>query len=82
MAEQITVTIPRGHKSELDAKLEIEPEIKAPIALGDTLGRLLVELDGEVIVDQKIVALADVDEGGIFKRLLDWIKLFFIGLFS
>lgn len=82
VAEQITVTIPRGHKSELDAKLEIEPEIKAPIALGDTLGRLLVELDGEVIVDQKIVALADVDEGGIFKRLLDWIKLFFIGLFS
>lgn len=82
VAEQITVTIPRGHTSELDAKLEINPVIEAPIALGETLGRLLVELDGEVIVDQEIVALADVEQGGIFKRLWDWIKLFFIGLFS
>lgn len=82
VANDIVVTIPRGHKSELEASLSIEPTVKAPIALGDKLGRLLVTLDGEAIVDQDIVALADVQEGGFFKRIWDLIKLFFIGLFS
>jgi len=82
LAERVIVTIPRGHKSQLKAQLQIDPTIKAPIALGDSLGRLTVELDGEVIVDQSIVALQDIPEGGFFKRIWDMIKLFFIGLFS
>lgn len=82
LAEAVTVTIPRGHKSELVATLEIDPTIKAPVALGDKLGRLLVTLDGKTLVDQSVVALQDVDQGGLFKRIWDWIKLFFLGLFS
>jgi D-alanyl-D-alanine carboxypeptidase (penicillin-binding protein 5/6) len=82
LANDVIVTIPRGHKSNLDAKIEIEPTIKAPVAVGDAFGRLVVKLDGEIIVDEKLVALADVPEGGFFKRLWDLIKLFFIGLFS
>jgi D-alanyl-D-alanine carboxypeptidase (penicillin-binding protein 5/6) len=82
LAEAVTVTIPRGHKSELVATLEIDPTIKAPVALGDKLGRLLVTLDGKTLVDQSVVALQDVDQGGFFKRIWDWIKLFFLGLFS
>lgn len=82
LAEAVTVTIPRGHKSELVATLEIDPTIKAPVSLGDKLGRLLVTLDGDVLVDQSIVALQDVDQGGLFKRIWDWIKLFFLGLFG
>ena len=82
LAEAVTVTIPRGHKSELVATLEIDPIVKAPVALGDKLGRLLVTLDGKTLVDQNVVALQDVDQGGLFKRIWDWIKLFFLGLFS
>lgn len=82
LAEQVVVTIPRGHKTELKAQLEIDPTIKAPLFLGDRLGRLLVELDGETVVDEQIVALQDVPEGGFFKRIWDMIKLFFTGLFS
>jgi len=41
-----------------------------------------VTLDGKVVVDQAIVALADVEQGSFFKRIWDMIKLFFIGLFS
>jgi len=50
--------------------------------VGQEYGRLLVSLDGKVIVDEALVALEPVPEGGFFKRLLDMIKLFFIGLFS
>jgi len=82
VAKDVVVTIPRGHKSELDAQIELDPVIKAPVETGQKFGRLVVELDGETIVDEPLVALDAVPEGGFFKRLWDMIKLFFIGLFS
>lgn len=82
LAKGVTVTIPRGHEGELDAQLQIDPVIKAPASLGDEFGRLVVKLEDKVLVDEPLVALANVEEGGFFKRIWDWIKLFFIGLFS
>mgnify|MGYP000128951126 CR=1 FL=1 len=82
LAKDVVVTIPRGHKSELKAELKIDPVIKAPIEVGQEYGRLVVSLNEKVIVDESLVALEPVPEGGLFKRLWDFIKLFFIGLFA
>lgn len=82
VADNIIVTIPRGHKSELDAELIVDPVIKAPVKVGEEYGRLVVKLNDKVVVDHALVALDEVPEGGFFKRLWDWIKLFFIGLFA
>jgi len=82
VAKDIVVTIPKGAKSDLNARLDIDPVIEAPVSLGQEFGRLVVELGGEVIVDEPLVALTEVQEGGFFKRLWHWIQLFFIGLFS
>lgn len=82
VADPVVVTIPRGHKSELQAQMDLEPVIKAPILVGDELGRLVVKLDDKVVVDEALVALNPIEEGGFFKRLWDWIKLFFLSLFA
>lgn len=82
VADDVVVTIPRGQKGELKAELIIDPVIKAPVAIGQEYGRIVVRLDDKIVVDQALVALDEVPEGGFFKRLWDWIKLFFIGLFS
>ena len=82
VAKDVLVTIPRGHKSELDAQLNIDPIIEAPVEIGQEFGRLVIKLDNKVIVDEALVALDPVPEGGFFKRLWDMIKLFFIGLFA
>ncbi len=82
VAEDVVVTIPRGHKSELEAELVLDPVIKAPVNIGEEFGRLVVKLEDRVIVDEPLVALDAVPEGGFFKRIWDMIKLFFIGLFS
>ena len=50
--------------------------IKAPINVGDELGRVRVILDGETLVDEPVLALTEVPEGGLFRRLWDAIKLF------
>lgn len=82
MAEDSHVTIPRGSRDQLESVVDLDSVIKAPIKVGDELGRVRVTQDGETIVDQPVLALTDVPEGGLFKRLWDAIKLFFVQLFN
>jgi len=82
LANDVIVTIPRGHKSELKAELKVDHVIEAPVSVGQEFGRLEVSLDGKIIVNEALVALEPIPEGGLFKRLWDFIKLFFIGLFA
>jgi len=81
MPEDVFVTIPRGSREQLESVVDLDSVIKAPIKVGDELGRVKVTLDGETLVDEPVLALTDVQEGGLFKRLWDAIKLFFVQLF-
>ena len=82
MPEDIYVTIPRGSREQLESVVDLDSVIKAPIKVGDELGRVRVVLDGETLVDESVLALAEVPEGGLFKRIWDAIKLFFVQLFN
>ncbi|MCH8499196.1 MAG: D-alanyl-D-alanine carboxypeptidase [Marinobacter sp.] len=82
LAEAVTVLIPRGTRSSLETVVDVDTVIKAPIAQGQELGRVRVIQNGETLVDAPILALQSVEQGGLFKRLLDAIKLFFVNLFS
>lgn len=82
LAEDVFVTIPRGARDKLESTVDLDSVIKAPIKVGDELGRIQVMLDGEVLVDEPALALTEVQQGGIFKRLWDAIKLFFVQLFN
>lgn len=78
----IVLTLPKGREQALQAKMHINEIIKAPIAIGQELGNLTVELDGQLLVNTPIVALQPVEEAGFFARLIDNLKLFFRNLFS
>ncbi|GAB5479733.1 MAG: D-alanyl-D-alanine carboxypeptidase family protein [Marinobacter nauticus] len=82
MPEDIYVTIPRGSREKLESVVDLDSVIKAPIKVGDELGRVRVVLDGETLVDEPVLALTEVPEGGLFKRIWDAIKLFFVQLFN
>ncbi|AKV97253.1 MULTISPECIES: D-alanyl-D-alanine carboxypeptidase family protein [unclassified Marinobacter] len=82
MTEDVYVTIPRGSRNDLESTVDLDSVIKAPIKVGDELGRVKVSYNGEVLVDQPVLALTEVPEGGFFKRIWDAIKLFFIQLFQ
>lgn len=82
LAAPVVVTIPRGSKDELKASLDLDPLIEAPVQLGQEFGRLVIRLDDKIIVNEPLVALNEVEQGGLFKRIWDWIKLFFMGLFA
>lgn len=75
----IHVAIPRGRYEELEATMELDARIVAPVAEGDELGTLRVTLDGEVLAESALVALQAVPRGGWWTRMSDSVKLWFAG---
>ena len=75
LAEDYTATIPRGEKDKIKTLFTINPTIKAPIEAGAELGRVKLTLNGEILADLPLVATSPVEQGGLFKRILDYIIL-------
>ncbi|ETN93088.1 D-alanyl-D-alanine carboxypeptidase DacC precursor [Gammaproteobacteria bacterium MOLA455] len=82
IAEDVTLTLPRGAQKNLSANILVDEKIKAPISAGQELGRLQVSLNDEILIDTALVAEKDIDESGIFSRFIDWILLFITQLMS
>lgn len=71
LTDDIYVTIPRKHYDDLKAELNINKRIVAPVKKGDAFGSINVSLAGETIVDQPLVALESISEGGFIDQLYD-----------
>ncbi|WP_064604271.1 D-alanyl-D-alanine carboxypeptidase family protein [Photobacterium sp. J15] len=76
------VTLSRNDIKKMTASVELESELMAPVSQGDVVGKIIYQVDGNEIASVPLVALENVQEGGVFSRLIDYIKLFFIGLFK
>ena len=71
LAEPLNVSVPRGRYAELKPMMDVPKTLLAPIAKGQAIGKVRVMLDGKPLAERPLVALADVPEGGFFKRLWD-----------
>jgi len=73
LAQDLTVVIPRGAYKDLDASMDIDNNIEAPIAQGQQLGVVNVSLDGELLESVPLVALQPVERGNLFRIAKDYI---------
>lgn len=80
--EDLYLTIPRGSKDQLEAQVVSDEDIEAPLTGGQSLGSLTISFEGEPLLETALVADRSVEEAGIFSRLWDAIKRFFIGIFA
>ena len=80
--EDVRTTIPRGQKDKIISQIVLDEEIKAPIKAGERYGTLTLTLDGTPLSSLDLVALDDVETGGIFKQLIDYIILLFKSFLS
>jgi serine-type D-Ala-D-Ala carboxypeptidase (penicillin-binding protein 5/6) len=81
LAEDMIMTIPRDSQQRLKAEMVVNPDIRAPIQKGTVLGSVVVSLDNAVLLERPLVALADVDRAGFFKRFWHRIQLLIRGIF-
>ncbi|WP_394128506.1 serine hydrolase [Vibrio hepatarius] len=72
--ETVLITLPKGDANKLIAEVEFAGELTAPIRKGDPIGKVIYSVEGNEVTSATLVAQQDVEEGGIFKKLMDWLK--------
>ncbi|OIN13819.1 serine hydrolase [Oceanisphaera psychrotolerans] len=78
----VAVTIPRGQAQSLQADFTLDKALKAPLAKGEQVGTLHLKLADKDVMTIPLVALEDIEQGGLFSRLIDYIKLLIQGMFN
>jgi D-alanyl-D-alanine carboxypeptidase (penicillin-binding protein 5/6) len=77
LAQDLHVTIPRNQYKKLNAAMNMDSTITAPVRKGQQLGTVQVTLDGKKVAERPLVALREIPEGNFAQRLSDEILLFF-----
>ncbi len=73
LSKALAITIPRGAYDKLDATMDIDKNIQAPITKGQPVGVVKVSLDGDVLQSVPLVALESVAEGSLFQIAKDYV---------
>ena len=73
LSQALAITIPRGAYDKLDATMDIDKDIQAPISKGQPVGVVKVSLDGNVLESVPLVALENVAEGSLFQIAKDYV---------
>jgi D-alanyl-D-alanine carboxypeptidase (penicillin-binding protein 5/6) len=77
LSEDLWVTVPRGRYDMMEASMELESPLFAPLAPEDAVGRVRVSLDGRMLADRALHPLAGSPEGGFLRRAMHSVLLWF-----
>ena len=75
LAQPLAVAIPRGDRNKIEVKPVIDTQLLAPLAAGQIVGTLRIEVDGEILREDPLVTLTAVEEGNLWQQLVDEIRL-------
>lgn len=77
------VTLPKGRQNDVKTRYELDHKmLEAPLAKGQIVGKIIYQLDGRDIASANLQAMSDVQEGGFFSKIWDWLVLTVKSLFS
>ena len=71
LPDYLYVTIPRNRYKDLEAAVDVDQKVIAPVEYGQSLGAVNVSLSGNIIATQPLVALKAVPKGNLFRRMYD-----------
>lgn len=74
-ADGLVVTVPKGQAARLSAELLTHPPVLAPVAKGQRVGVLRVQLEGKPLGEYPVVALEGVAVAGVLGRAWDTLRL-------
>ena len=77
LLEDLYVTIPRGSYGALEAVMDVDANIEAPLDIGSQHGAVRVNLAEEEMLHTPLVALESVSEGSLFQIAKDHILQLF-----
>ncbi len=77
VADDLYLTVPRGELGRLATDVVVEEKILAPVRAGQQLGVVSISLGGEAIAQRPLIALAEMPQGGLWRRMSDTVRLWF-----
>jgi len=77
LTNDLYITIPRGRYDKLNATMNINDKVMAPVNKGQQLGTVEVTLEGDQIASRPLVGLHDVTAGDFLQRMSDKVMLMF-----
>ena len=77
LPEDLYITIPRGSYDDVESVLNIPAILEAPVANGQPLAELQVNLHDKNLINTSLRALDENPEGSIWQRTRDGVKLWF-----
>ena len=80
--DEVYITIPRGQAEAMTATVDVDETIRAPLDNGQIMGVVKVVMDNNILYQGDVVTMQAIEQGGVLKRFIDWITLFFGNLFS
>lgn len=80
--KDLYVTIPKGTYDKLQATVELDKKLRAPIEKGQTIGTIKVTMNNNEIAEAPLIALENDPVGGLWDRLRDHVSLIFSHWFS
>ena len=75
--DNFSISVPRGSATKVTQQLDKRPPLIAPVAAGTELATLSLSVDGKPWGSYPVVALEAIEEGNIFRRFWDWLRLLF-----
>jgi D-alanyl-D-alanine carboxypeptidase (penicillin-binding protein 5/6) len=75
--QDLYVTIPRGSYDQLEANLDLPPQLIAPVDDSTRLGQVKVSLNSEILAEANLFALAPINEGSLWQIAKDSVLLWF-----
>ncbi len=82
LAHDFYVTMPAGQYKNIQATMQLNESIKAPVVKGETYGTLKVTLNGQLIASEPLIALESNKKGGLWRSMSDSFHFSFNKLFS
>jgi D-alanyl-D-alanine carboxypeptidase (penicillin-binding protein 5/6) len=70
VATDLIATLPKSARGSIAAKLMVETPVPAPIAKGQPIGTLVIEIANMPRIEAPVVAAANVEGLGVFERLI------------
>lgn len=77
ISKNLYITTPKGLHRKIKNNVQVEAMIEAPVTKGKSYGQIKIMLGDKQLAAQQLIALSDISEGGIWRKLMDNIQLMF-----
>jgi len=77
LKRDLFVTGQRGPVGSVKAEFEVPGRLVAPLAADTPIGKVRIVVDGATIATHDLYPAADVPAGGLFRRAIDTVRLWF-----